>query len=51
MNARRDILVRIAVEIIGFQQLVAQVEYVGCEEENAEQDEYANSGIFSSRSE
>jgi len=46
-NRRRDIIVRIAVEMIGVQQFAGLVEYIGCEEENAEQDEYANSGIFS----
>ena len=46
-NRRRDIIVRIAVEMIGVQQLAGPVEYIGCEEENAEQDEHANSGIFS----
>jgi hypothetical protein len=45
------IIIQIAVRVIDVQQLVTQIECVGCEEEYAEQGKDAKSGISSNRAE
>jgi hypothetical protein len=46
VDTRSDIIVKIAVKGVCAQQLVAQVEYVGCEEKNAEKGKDTGKRIF-----